>query len=489
MSRSFLLRHAQLEGNDLHGDIPYDVRRRASTSDDCDDGMGRFSIGLKTDNYGYETEWKVVSLTSGNVVASGPPSGTNYADSTQYFGAYCLPAGSYRVVLTDASGDGMCRADAGQGWGCGFVKLRSNGNIVGQVVQDNTAWKTKAFVVSVLPDSSRIDRVESMSDVPNSSSNGGWCDRVRSAVRVPSGTCTMSNGSRGHRVRVNTKVDQFGMETSWRIVSDGVVRMKMNAIVPSFSTRAVEECLPSGSYTFQIFDPDGLCCRHGQGEYAIIVDGQSLINGGSFVASEAHQFKLGYDWISTMNERDCEWWWAHNYRRQDWHTRCTDHYCDKYARHLRWSTGLESDAREYATRLLDTCDDTGIKHDDTDQGENLAKNKGDAETWGALYTADNVVRRFVDNEETWGWNANAHLTQAMWYASRYIGCAESVKTMNDGNICRMQVCRYAKAGNCMMDAYQSSTGNRWMIPMMDDDSPCGPMCPPNGGCVSNFARD
>ena len=140
-------------------------------------------------------------------------------------------------------------------------------------------------------------------------------------------------------------------------------------------------------------------------------------------------------------------------------------------------------------RLLDTCDDTGIKHDDTDQGENLAKNKGDAETWGALYTADNIVKRFVDNEETWGWNANAHLTQAMWYASRYIGCAESVKTMNDGNICRMQVCRYAKAGNCMMDAYQSSTGNRWMIPMMNDDSPCGPMCPPNGGCVSNFARD
>jgi hypothetical protein len=151
---------------------------------------------------------------------------------------------------------------------------------------------------------------------------------------------------------------------------------------------------------------------------------------------------------------------------------------------LRWSTGLESDARDYAVKLLDSCDDTGIKHDDTDQGENLAKNKGSSGSWGALYPADNIVKRFVDNEETWGWNANAHLTQAMWYASRYVGCAESVKTMEDGKTCRMQVCRYAKAGNCMMDAYQSSTGNRWMVPMMNDDSPCGPMCPPNGGCVS-----
>jgi hypothetical protein len=114
------------------------------------------------------------------------------------------------------------------------------------------------------------------------------------------------------------------------------------------------------------------------------------------------------------------------------------------------------------------------------EGENLAKNKG-LGSWGALYDADKIVGRFVDNEEYWGWNANAHLTQAIWYASRYIGCADSVKDMGNGNTCRMQVCRYAKAGNCNMNAYSASDGNNWRIPMMEDDTPCGPTCP-DGGC-------
>merc|ERR1719343_1711944 len=66
-------------------------------------------------------------------------------------------------------------------------------------------------------------------------------------------------------------------------------------------------------------------------------------------------------------------------------------------------------------------------------------------TWGARYPAENIMGRFVDNEEFWGWNGNAHLTQAMWYASEYVGCAESKKDMNGrGKMCRFQVCRYAR---------------------------------------------
>ena len=461
----------QFESNDLRVDV-HDRRTGDAT---CTDSQGEVSISVKTDNYGYETKWKIVN-SAGTTIASGPPSGTNYADSKIYTGSWCLSSGTYQVVVQDTGGDGMCRGDSSQGWGCGYFKVQLNGVNVGQVVQDKQNWEKKSFQVSVVPMSSRIDVVDT------GSSSGGWCDRVKSVMRVPSGTCTLPDGSRGHRVRVTTKVDKYGEETSWRITSNGVVRMKMAAIVPSNSAKAVEDCLPPGDYNFQINDPDGLCCRHGQGGYQIIVDGQGLFNGGAFVTSEGHKFKLGHDWMSPMSERDCEWWWAHNYRRMDWHTRCTDHYCDKNARHLRWSSSLEAHARDYAGRLLDTCDETGIKHDVTDQGENLAKNKGGG-SWGALYPADNIVKRFVDNEEYWGWNANAHLTQAMWYSSRYVGCAESVKTMSDGTTCRMQVCRYAKAGNCQMNAYQSSTGNRWMLPMMDDDSPCGPMCPPSG-CVS-----
>merc|ERR1719469_1391440 len=105
-----------------------------------------------------------------------------------------------------------------------------------------------------------------------------------------------------------------------------------------------------------------------------------------------------------MSERDCEWHWAHDNRRRDWHTRCyPGQYCDKSYRHLKWSPALKADAQDYARRLLDTCDTIGIKHDATDQGENMAKNKGHATTWGNLYSADKVTKRFVDNEEFWGW--------------------------------------------------------------------------------------
>ena len=37
----------------------------------------------------------------------------------------------------------------------------------------------------------------------------------------------------------------------------------------------------------------------------------------------------------------------------------------------------------------------------------------------------------------------------LWRASKYIGCAESERDYNGGK-CRVQVCRYAKAGNCDM---------------------------------------
>ena len=39
--------------------------------------------------------------------------------------------------------------------------------------------------------------------------------------------------------------------------------------------------------------------------------------------------------------------------------------------------------------------------------------------------------------------------RSLWRASRYLGCAESVKDYQGGK-CRVQVCRYTKAGNCDM---------------------------------------
>jgi len=462
-----------LEGNGLLGEVvefdQYD-RREAS----CGANQGEVKLIMRTDNYGYETAWKIVNQNNGKTIARGPPRGTNYADKSTYSGRWCLPPGRYRAVVEDRGRDGMCTGNP-QIFGCGFFKVYLNGNPAGQIVNDKSRWVNKGFPINVAPVASRIDGVGTQPQGEQ------WCRKVRSVMKVPQGTCTTPDGRRGHRVRVLTKVDKYGKETQWTIKRNGVTKMKMGPVIEANKQLSVQECLAPGTYEVKFTDMDGICCRHGEGFFKVFVDGKELITGGSFTSSISHDLRLGFDWISNMSERDCEWWWAHDYRRRDWHTRCYEgKYCDKTYRHLKWNPQLKRDAQVYANTLLDSCDSTGILHDKTDQGENLAKNKGTG-PWGQLYPADKVTKRFVDNEEFWGWNKNAHLTQSIWYPTRYIGCAESAKNMGGGKMCRMQVCRYAKAGNCMMGKYSSDNGNNWMVPMMKDDSPCGPMCPP-GGC-------
>lgn len=466
-----------LEGNHLlGGDVDeYDQydRREASS---CGDNQSEIQIYLKSDNYAYETKWKLVS-SQGKVVASGPPAGTNYARNRSYSGRWCVNPGSYRAVVYDSGKDGMCTGDPSV-YGCGFFKVFKDGQIVGQVTNDKSRWAAKQFSLNASPITARIDGTTSTNN--NNNNNGGWCNKVRSVMRVPSGTCTLPSGQRGHRVRVLMKVDNYGMESSWAITRSGVVQMKQSPNIPANSQQVVEKCLPPGSYVIQVDDMDGICCKHGPGKFDVIIDGQLLISGGSFIKRVSHKFKLGYDWINTMTERDCEWWFAHDYRRRDWHTRCYNgYYCNKTYRHLKWSPQLKYNAQVYANKLLDTCNDNGIKHDSTEEGENLAKNKGSG-VWGQQYPAEAVTKRFVDNEEFWPWNKNAHLTQANWYSTRYIGCADSKRDLGNGKTCHMQVCRYAKAGNCLMGQYNAADGKNWMKPMMLDDTPCGPYCPGEG---------
>lgn len=120
-----------------------------------------------------------------------------------------------------------------------------------------------------------------------------------------------------------------------------------------------------------------------------------------------------------------------------------------------------------------------IIHDPhTSYGENLAKNRG-VNGWGDLKPVDNFMLRFVEREMDDPWPHNAHLTQALWRATRYVGCAESVKQMPSGagNMCRIQVCRYARAGNCNV---RKKVNNDWYDKMLEDESACEPICPPEG---------
>ena len=134
-----------------------------------------------------------------------------------------------------------------------------------------------------------------------------------------------------------------------------------------------------------------------------------------------------------LTPREEEWLVAHNTRREYWH----EYYGKSYVP-LKWSGELAASSKAYAEKLLSTCDDSGIEHDPYNTyGENMAKNKGTG-GWGALYPADKVTGRFIDREVEIGYPNNYHLTQALWRASRYVGCGDSEMEWNGGT-CRIQV--------------------------------------------------
>ena len=145
---------------------------------------------------------------------------------------------------------------------------------------------------------------------------------------------------------------------------------------------------------------------------------------------------------------------------------------------LKWSEGLKEAAAAYAEELLSSCPSPTIIHDpNTSYGENLAKNRGiNGWGWGDLKPADNILNRFVERELDDPWPHNAHLTQALWRATRYVGCAESVMPLGSG-ICRIQVNCYARSGNCNA---KKNINNDWYDKMLADESACDPICPPEG---------
>ena len=240
----------------------------------------------------------------------------------------------------------------------------------------------------------------------------------------------------------------------------------------------VDLCVPNPSmYTFTIQDVygDGLCDTDQCGYYKIFLGGRELVHVDRYGYNNTHLINVGFDPSPSMSERDEQYLHAHNKRRLYWHR-----FYDKPFQALQWSPSLAADSARWATELLSACDNDGIEHEpNVDHGENLAKNLGFVEDFGQLYDPDLIVGRWIDRELTWPYPANAHLTQALWRASKYMGCGEAEKDWQGGK-CRVQVCRYAKAGNCNMGSFNASEGVNWLEPMLSDTSPCEPSCPFEG---------
>ena len=288
------------------------------------------------------------------------------------------------------------------------------------------------------------------------------------------------------------QTDKHGEDVSWEfreVMTPTLFKRfkKSETSYAIYSYDRVDVCVRNGKeYIFLIKDAygDGLCqpdTGRRCGYYKLYLNGKVIVHASYYGTKNTHLINVGYDPASSLSSRDVQFLRAHNTRRRTWHEMYNVSYVP-----LRWSPMLAEESRIWAEALLDECDVNDIKHEpNVYEGENLAKNKGEEydkdgkPSWGQLYKPENIVRRWVDREIGWAYPDNAHLTQSLWRASRYMGCGEAVKEWNGGK-CRTQVCRYAKAGNCDMTRFDATEGENWLTPMLSASSPCEPSCPPEG---------
>jgi len=281
-------------------------------------------------------------------------------------------------------------------------------------------------------------------------------------------------------IKVEARADEYSNDTSWEL-TDQTGKRLMHQPEGSFKEeleyKSSEMCVPPGNHTFEIRDKygDGMCCRYGEGFFKVHLNDREVLNGGSYNENITTRLNVGYEPDGYMTERESLYLEAHNVRRKEWHERYDLSYVP-----LVYSPALAKKSKAWAEELLHACGIVGIEHEDHNPyGENLAKNTGNPESWGQLYPPTKIVGRWVDHEIGLPYPSNGHLTQALWRASKYLGCGESVKKFRNG-VCRVQVCRYGRAGNCDMTRYNSTQGENWLVPMLDNYTRCGPDCPPEG---------
>jgi len=247
-------------------------------------------------------------------------------------------------------------------------------------------------------------------------------------------------------VKIEARADKYSTDTSWELIDPSGERLmhQPQGSFAKYEYKSSEICVPHGNYTFVIKDQygDGMCCRDGEGFFKVHLNEREVLNGGSFNEKITARLNVGYEPDGYMTERESLYLEAHNVRRKEWHEKYDLSYVP-----LMYSPGLARQSKAWAEELLHVCDIVGIEHEDyVAYGENLAKNTGNSESWGQLYSPTKIVGRWVDREIGLPYPSNGHLTQALWRASKYLGCGESVKEFRNG-FCRVQVCRYGRAGN------------------------------------------
>eukprot|EP00574_Skeletonema_japonicum_P013812 CAMPEP_0201713924 /NCGR_PEP_ID=MMETSP0593-20130828/587_1 /ASSEMBLY_ACC=CAM_ASM_000672 /TAXON_ID=267983 /ORGANISM="Skeletonema japonicum, Strain CCMP2506" /LENGTH=484 /DNA_ID=CAMNT_0048203139 /DNA_START=149 /DNA_END=1603 /DNA_ORIENTATION=- len=434
-----------------------------------------FRLDLTTNGSGSSTSYKVERYNNGSWKKYHEEK--DHDDNMRYNNRICVSPGDYRLTIS------------GSGNACYTAYLK------GKKLNDNSgcgdttsyfALGASQFNGSPAPPPANPSPTRRPTPLPTPKP----VDKVNSDVF--SGRIA-NCASDEHLVSIEIKLDAFGEETTWTLKNnqgDVLLENSRTYIPHDYEVRDI--CLSRASkYELTVKDPyDGICCEDSNcgnwrqnkicvGYYKMTVDGNEIIRGGKYIPQvKKHVFNLQ---PHTTTERDNDWLEAHNTRRKEWHKRYGKDYVP-----LKWSNNLKASSQVWAKELLKTCS-YNLYHDPSNDrwGENLASNFGSG-SWAAMQDTDDIVSRFVEREADWNWPRNAHLTQVLWRGSDHVGCTEATTTVssgaNKGMTCHVQVCRYARAGNCDMRSYNDGETEKWWMDavMKDEPSRCGDECPPEG---------
>mmetsp|Transcript_7356 Transcript_7356/g.12104 ORF Transcript_7356/g.12104 Transcript_7356/m.12104 type:complete len:494 (+) Transcript_7356:153-1634(+) len=443
----------------------------------CSNEEKVFRLDLTTDNSGSSLSYIIEQYDNGSWKKYGQEK--NHDNYTRYNRRICVSPGDYRLTISN-SGNSCYTA-----------------YLLGSQLNDNSGCgdSTSYFALGESQFNEPPSSPNPPPDTPNPTRRPTPFPTPLPTPRPVDDTVISGRiancASDEHLVSIEIKLDAFAEETSWTLQnSQGNVLLRNSRTYAPHDFEVLDICLsPESNYALVVKDPyDGICCeardyecsnwREGKncvGYYKMTVDGKEVVRGGEYIPqTKRHVFTLE---PHTMTDRDKEWLEAHNSRRQRWHRNYGKDYVP-----LKWSNSLKASSQIWALELLKVCS-YDLYHDRNNNkwGENLASNFGVGD-WAVIQTPDEIVGRFVEREATWEWPRNAHLTQVLWRGSNHVGCAEAAKDLGGGKKCHIQVCRYARAGNCNMKSFNDGSKEWWMDAVMQDESKCGAECPPDG-CV------
>ena len=410
---------------------------------------GVWLMELTTDDYPWETSYAVKDAESGDVVMAGPPAGRNYDRNTKYVGTVCVPAGEYLLEVSDKGQDGICCT-----YGSGSMVVEVNGRVV-VTVGDSDFSSLRRYVT-----------VEEQAGGTAAAAGDGT---TPNPTKKPTAADDASESQQLYSIDIKVKTDNYGEETGYKFakVNGGGAGPLVDMAKGTLSDdRLYTHNLLVGRGQYKLTLTDEFNGLEDGAYFSVSVDGEEVVWGEKWDTSakgETLSYTVRAGHVPYMTGRDEEWLTAHNDRRKAYHEMQGEKY-----RPLVWSPILAKAASDWIDVIMPSCK---ITREGIEEGENMSTRQ----TNGARDEGPEVLlSRWVDKplQNSVGYPDNQSMTQALWRATRYVGCGDGVTTNSDGSRCYVSICRYARAGNCAVASYPN-----WKAGVLADRSVCGPACP------------